>query len=177
MKAALEALKLSPRKLVAISAVLGFLLLAKPEWREVLGVSALVENHRAVMGVGFLVAVALLLADLGTHLARKVRHTLARSHLKRRVLQRLRTLSEDEKQILRFYVAQNTRTNSLRIDDAVAQGLAADGVIALAGNFGNALDGFPYRIADVVWSELQKEPGLLDGSTNTYRTDRTERFW
>lgn len=177
LKTALEALKLSPRKLVAASIALGVLLFADAETRQFLGVAGLVEDYRPIIGIAFLAATVLLAVEVGVVVVRKVNAHRVKRHFKRRVLERLACLSEDEKQILRFYVAQNTRTNTLRIHDGVVQGLASAGIIRLAGRSGTALDGFAYNIAEVVWDELQEDPHLLDGDTTLYRTDRRAQSW
>lgn len=41
---------------------------------------------------------------------------------------------------------------------------------------GNILEGFAHNISDFVWDHLHVCPNLLAGSTNSYRTDKRERF-
>ena len=91
--------------------------------------------------------------------------------------ERLNRLTEDEKQILRFYLAENTRANMLRIEDGVVQGLKADGIIFQSASLGNVLEGFAHNISDFAWDYLHINPHLLDGTTNTYRTDKRRRLW
>ena len=90
---------------------------------------------------------------------------------------RLHSLTEDEKQILRFYIAENTRANTLRIEDGVVQGLISDRIIYQSASLGSILDGFAHNINDFAWDYLHVNPHLLEGTTNTCRTDKRRRNW
>jgi len=104
-----------------------------------------------------------------------IRHkSLVRKFTKAR-LERLHRLTEDEKKILRFYIAQQTKTNVLRWDDGVVNGLVAEQIIFQSSEYGSVLDGFPYNITDFAWDYLHKHIYLLDGTTNEYRTDKRDR--
>lgn len=89
--------------------------------------------------------------------------------------ERLDSLTEDEKQILRFYIAEQTKSNVLRIDDGIVQGLVSTGIIYRAASVGNMLEGFSYNLSDFAWNYLSVYPHLLEGTTNTYRTDKRKR--
>jgi len=84
----------------------------------------------------------------------------------------LHRLTENEKQILRYYFAKQTRSNVLRIDDGVVNSLAADGVIFQSANvIGGPGLAFAHNIHEDVWNYILLNPQLLDGTTNTYRSD------
>ena len=85
--------------------------------------------------------------------------------------------TEEEKQILRFYYAKETKTNYLHVADGVVQGLVAKGIIQLASSMGSVVDGFAHNINEIVWQELNEHPDLLVGTTNTYRTDKMGMPW
>jgi hypothetical protein len=72
------------------------------------------------------------------------------------------------------YFAKNTRANTLRVDDGVVQGLVADGLIHRSASIGNMLEGFAHNITDLVWDYIHVHPELLEGTTNTYRTDKRD---
>lgn len=167
-----EGLKLAPKYLIAIGCVLGFLLFAPAEYMQLFGVADMAKDYRHWFGVGFLLSTALLAVTIMQGGYGFVGGRLYRWNVKRQIRKRLRTLTEDGKQILRFYVALNTRANTLRYDDGVVQGLASVGVIWQSSGMGNALEGFAYNISEAAWDELHKKPTLLDGTTNVYRTDK-----
>ena len=78
---------------------------------------------------------------------------------------------------MRFYVANNTRANTLKIDDGVVKGLVNSGIIYQSASLGNLMDGFAHNISNVAWDHLHKNLNLLEGNTNTYRTDKTKPYW
>jgi hypothetical protein len=173
----LDAIKLSPRYLVAISFVLGFALFAPAELAQKFGVDGLAKDYRTGMGVGLLLCLALLAVGGGQWIYEAIRKPLRTRRFKRDLHQRLCRLTEDEKQILRYYMVKQTRANTLRYDDGVVQGLAGSKVIFQAATMGNLVEGFAYAINEIAWDMLNKEPALLDGSTNTYRTDKRDYRW
>ena len=88
---------------------------------------------------------------------------------------KLENLTEEEKQIMRYYLATKSRSNTLRIDDGVVNSLVANRIIYRGASVGNMLEGFAHNISDIAWEYLHSHPELLVGSTNTYRTDKGNR--
>lgn len=172
----LEALKLAPRYLIALSLVLGITLFAPDEWTQKLGISHLAEDYRQVIGLSFLLSLALLLVYAGQWVAKKIGRALYERKFKRDLAKRLRRLTEDEKQILRYYIAKQTRANTLRYEDGVVQGLVGSGVIFRTSNMGSLLEGFAFNINEFAWDMLNEDPSLLVGETDTYRTDK-RHYW
>ena len=105
-----------------------------------------------------------------------MRYKQALKELKKTSLARLHRLTEDEKQILRFYFAKGTKANVLRFDDGVVQGLASAGIIYMSAPIGNMFEGFAYNISDFAWDYLHEHKELLAGTTNTSRTDKRSIF-
>jgi Super-infection exclusion protein B len=170
-------LKLAPRYLIALGVMAGALLFLNPSTLEQLGVTNFADANREILGLTLVVTTLLfvttLFADLlvlGMSLLR------SRNNLKK-VAYRLNNLTEDEKQILRYYLAENTRANTLRVEDGVVQGLKSSGVIYMSASMGNLVEGFAHNISDFAWDYLHKHPELLFGSTDTYRTDKHPRRW
>jgi hypothetical protein len=173
-KIAVEALKLAPRHLVAVAAACGVLLICGPRMLDALGLREFTDNHRHWLGLAFLAATALFVVNQSEEIVRWVREKIRSAQLKKKLLNRLRTLTEEEKQILRYYLAKQTRTNSLRFQDGIVQGLAAAGIIYQSASLGNLHSGFSYNISDYAWECLTEDPTLVEGVTNTYRSDAPE---
>ncbi len=76
-----------------------------------------------------------------------------------------------------FYVAENTRANTLSIEDGIVQELVAERIIYRSASVGNMLEGFAHNISDIAWDYLHVYPQLLEGSTNTHRTDKRRGLW
>ncbi len=176
-KTFLEFLKLAPRYLIALGVMAAILLFADDKFLQSIGVFEFTRDNRSALGLTLVATSALFLTSLigdGATLFKKW-------WLKRRrylqIADRLQRLTEDEKQILRFYIAENTRANTLRVDDGIVQGLKASGIIHLSASMGNVLEGFAHNINDFAWDYLHAHPDLLSGTTNTYRTDKRESYF
>jgi len=170
-----EALKLAPRYLVAVAIFCGIFLFLPENISKQLGVLEFTRNYRQWLGIAFLACISLLSVTGGLEIIGVIRNRSHVAQLKKRMLQRLQCLTEEEKQILRFYLAQQSKTNTLRTDDGVVNGLVAHGIIYIAANHGNLIEGFAHNINEVAWDYLHEHPELLGGTTNTYRTDRRDR--
>lgn len=171
----LEVLKLAPRYLAAIGLFCGMLLLLPDSITNGLGVRDVAQNYRQWLGIAFLASLALLAVNGCIKISDTMQNRTRRTKSHERTLKRLRGLTEEEKQILRFYVAKQSKTNVLRVDDGVVNGLAADGIIHLAARQGNIIEGFAHNLDEFAWRYLNEHVELLEGTTNTYRTDKRER--
>ena len=172
LKVVLEFLKLAPRYLIAVGLVAGALLFAPDSSLQRTGLSQFVKDNRQWLGLTLLVTAALFAVSLAADVSRWAKRWWRNRRAFAHITGRLHQLTEDEKQILRFYIAKQTRANTLRIDDGVVQGLVADGILYRSATMGNLLEGFAHNISDIAWDYLNLFPHLLDGSTNTYRTDK-----
>lgn len=176
-KTFLEFLRLAPRYLVALGVMAAVLLFPERQFLERIGVAEFAENNRPLLGLTLIVTSALFAATVAAEALAFVKAWRVRQRGYRRITERLQCLTEDEKQILRYYIAENTRANTLRIDDGVVQGLRANGIIRRSASMGNALEGFAHNISDFAWDYLHEHPHLLEGTTDTYRTDKRPDYW
>ncbi|CAI06309.1 similar to ATP/GTP-binding protein [Aromatoleum aromaticum EbN1] len=176
-KTFLEFLKLAPRYLIALGVMAAVLLFSSEVFLKFIGVFEFAQDNRPMLGLTLVVTGALFAVSVAGDGIALVKQRWLRRHRYRRVAERLQCLTEDEKQILRSYLAANTRANTLRIDDGVVQGLKANGIIHLSASVGNALEGFAHNISDFAWDYLHVHPHLLEGTTNTCRTDKRESYW
>ncbi|MDM0118904.1 superinfection exclusion B family protein [Variovorax arabinosiphilus] len=170
--AIVEAIKLAPRYLAPVGMVAGLLLFLPEQYLQVLGITQLAEDYRPILGLTFLFCLAVVAIAVLKFIASGPLSLYYRWRRKRYLKDRLSRLTEDEKQILRFYISKQTRTNVLRVDDGVVQGLVADRIIFRSANMGNVIEGFAHNIADGAWQVLNEDHSLLDGTTNFYRTDK-----
>lgn len=126
LKTILECLKLTPRYLIAIGLVAGLILFGSDDFRKILGLTKFAEDNRFILGILFLSSIALLLVAIAGGGWNKVQRWWWERKAFKCITERLDRLTEDEKQILRYYVAKNTRSNCLSIEDGVVNGLVAD---------------------------------------------------
>ncbi len=169
---ALALLKLAPRYLFVVVFVTGALLFAPTSWIERISLQDFANDYRQWLGFAFLISATLCGVALALGVWKAILECYFYISIRAGVLRRLRVLTEDEKQILRYYIVNNTRANMLKIEDGVVQGLVADHIIYLASRRGNVVEGFAHNISETVWKHLHANPALLQGTTNTYRTDK-----
>ena len=176
LKSALEFLKLAPRYLISIGVAAAFLLFGNEDFLARLGLKKFTEDYRAWLGLTFVSTVSLFAIYVAGEIVAFIGRKIKKRKVVERIAQRLQNMTEDEKQILRFYFAKNTRSNILRIDDGVVQGLVADGIIYRSADVGNILEGFAHNLSDFAWNHIHSNPELLAGHTNTHRTDKRDSW-
>jgi hypothetical protein len=177
IKSTIEVLKLAPRYLAALAVIAGALIFFPAEWLAVLGLQAFSIEHRAWIGLALLGSVGICSVSALIWVGESIRGAIRRRGVRRFVCDKLNRLTEDEKQILRYYFANGTRSNTLRINDGVVQELVACRIIRRSAQFGNLLEGFSHNISDFAWDYIHENPGVLAGTTNTYRTDKSDFSW
>jgi hypothetical protein len=180
-KTLLEILKLGPRFIVAFGIAAGVLLFASDSLLKRLGLAEFVQKYRFGLGLTLVISAALLVVYIALFFVGLGKNRWHRGKAKEGAIKRLHDLTEEEKQILRYFLAYNTRSTMLKFGDGVVQGLAQRGIIYCSDSVGNVFEGFPYNISDWAWDYLRQYPELLEGTTNVYRTDkgrswRDERF-
>ncbi len=170
----LEVLKLAPRYLISLGVIAAIFLFSSDTFLKRLGVFDFTQNNRPWIGITLIVSAALFGVSVSADLLTWVLRWWRQRKAFQSITKRLHCLTEDEKQILRYYIAKNSRANTLRIDDGIVQGLVHTGIIYRSASLGT-IDGFAHNITPIAWDYLQVHPEILDGSTNTYRTDKC--YW
>lgn len=176
LNAFLEVLKLAPRYLVAVTLAAVFLLFGPDRALKYISVYDFAQNYRQWIGIVLVVFIALLLVYGAKEIILWIWNMMILKKALKTSLQRLHALTEEEKQILRFYIAKETKTNVLCIDDGVVQGLVSAGIIYRSSNIGTMYRGFAHNIFDFAWDYLHENPHLLKGTTKKYRTENPESF-
>lgn len=167
----LDVLKLSPRYLAAPGIACAALLFTPDATLKRLGIEGLVATYRGWIGLALVAIVSLMLAAALGAISDAVRRTAHRRKGRRLMLDRLVTLTEPEKEILRYYVAKGTRSNRLRVDDGTVKGLVHSGIIYRSTSIGDMRTGFDHNITEQALIEITNNPSLLRGTGNFYRTD------
>jgi hypothetical protein len=175
-KVFLDFLKLAPRFLAAMGFAAALLLFSGDQSLKRLGLSEFVEKWRFALGLTLVACAALLATHLSAYLLGRAKRGWHKRKIDRRMIERLQQLTEAEKQILRYYLAYQTRANMLRVENGVVQELVSEGIIYQSASVGSLLEGFAHNISDLAWDYLNVHPELLEGTTNTYHTDQRQPF-
>lgn len=168
----LEFLKLTPRYLVSLGIATSFLLFSPKNVLQYLRIYNFTQDYRQWISILLILSVALLAVSIAIEAMQVIKHWWNKKKFYNRMSKRLNNLTEDEKQILRYYIANQTKSNVLKFDDGIVQGLVAKDIIRRASSLGNLLEGFPYNISEFAWEYLNEDPWILEGTTETCRTDK-----
>lgn len=177
LKSLIEVLKLAPKYLAAVALISGALIFSPGSWLELLGLRELSTQYRPWLGLAFLISIGICIVAIVSWIIELVLGIFRQRRIRRFVVNKLHSLTEDEKQILRYYFAKGTRSNTLKVDDGVVQELVACRIIYRSAQLGNMLEGFSHNISDLAWDYVHSNPSILSGTTNTYRTDKRENYW
>jgi len=127
---------------------------------EKLRLNELRESNGPWLGVGALIGMAVLIVHALPVPWRWLRERIVRHLAMRRGKRRLRTLTPKEKEFLRQFFDEKTKTVRESVDDGVIAGLERVRVVFQATDFILNLH-TDFNIAEWAWDYLQKNPELL----------------
>lgn len=81
----------------------------------------------------------------------------------------LHKLTPDEKAYLAPYILENENTRNFLIEDGVAGGLVAKGILYRASSVGNMLDGWAHNMHAWAREYLEGNPSIFEGATRKRR--------
>ena len=158
-------LKLSPKYLFPISLVTGFIIFTTNKTLEVFGIVPLITQIRPYLGIIFLISSALLASHILFSLLSWINKKIQRILFILRLPKRLLELTNDEKNILLYYISNQTKTQHLSTLDGVVSGLEINGIIFKSSNWGHSPHDWSYNIQPWAWEYLNKHKDLLKRRT------------
>lgn len=159
----LDLVKLPTRIIGAFSVVLAILVFSSDATLINFGLQTFVAQHRPYLAVGFLVTLALSLVNLVSGAWKAIYPWICEAHWIKVGKKRLNTLTPKEKEILLYYIRNQTRSQTLRIQDGTVNCLQKENIIIRASGLGTVY-GFDFVIQPWAWEYLSKNPGLLNES-------------
>jgi hypothetical protein len=153
-------IKLSPKYLLPISLATGFIVFAKAEWLQPLGLTDLRVKYLPWIGAIFLLSTVLLLSHAAFKLFSWVQFRISMKRGLKGAKERLHNLTGEEREILRGYIGNGTKTQLLDIQSGVVNELEEVFIIYRSSNIGN-LRGWSYNIQPWAWDYLNKHLELL----------------
>ncbi len=153
-------LKLSPKYLVPISLVSGFLLFLPPVALDILGLTQFTGQYRPFIGLVFLISTAILITEITISIQRFLKELNERRAMSARRIKILYNLTDREKEVLQTFVVRKTKTAYFDMSDGVIGGLEAQGVLYKSSNVGN-VESWAYNIQPWAWDYLINNPSLV----------------
>lgn len=142
-----------------MAVVLGFLLWGPDQIAKGAGMEKVLTEHRAFLGIAFFLFAAIALTTFWRVPGQKLLEWQSIYWSKRR----LHDLTDEEKEILRKYVDEETRTQRLP-SNGVVSGLCSEHIIYRSTSTGTGSWGvvmFGYNIQPWAWKYLRKRQHLL----------------
>lgn len=142
----------------------GIVLFAPASLLQILGLGAVVANIRPYLGGAFILSLSVLICmgakGVWEVLLKPSLHETLAIHFHRR---ELHSLTEDEKDCLRPYIEQQTRSQCFSMHDGVAMGLQQRKIIVRISSIGlpGSNFSFPFQIQPWAWEYLNKHPELV----------------
>lgn len=156
----LAGLRLSIKKLLAVAVATGFLIFVDDETRRALGFDRLYNEYKPWFGGLFLLSAASFLIEGGAWGLGLTGWYIDR----RKKLKRLHDLTQKEKEILRDYVNEDTRTQNYSIAYGVVAELEREGILSRSTDcVAGPSQQSAYSIEPWAWSYLKKHRGLITG--------------
>lgn len=164
----------SPSLLLGIAIASGVILFAPDSFLTLLGLEVFLHSNKPYIGGTSVVAIALLLSHSifrlaafgkGVLTARQVKKKAAEAEANRH--KKLHDLTPDEKAYLVPYVVDDENTQYFLIEDGVAGGLVAKGVLYRSSHIGSLVDGWAFNMQPWAKSYLKSHPELLEGFNPT----------
>jgi hypothetical protein len=157
-----EWIKLSPRHYIAVSLASGALLFLPPRAIQTLGLDQFRTTYRGWIGAVFILSSALLLSHPMALLGAQVSEWWKERAFLRSGRKRLKRLTPPEKEVLRRFIREKTRTQTLNFMDGVVAGLEQARILYRARNVGTMDGGFAYNLQPWAWDQLQENQQLLE---------------
>jgi hypothetical protein len=164
--------KYSPRVLLALTFLCGFITFGNSEVLTNLGLETIQSEYRPYFGIGFLLSAIMFLSYplvlVFKWTLEKGRKIIEKTERKKNYISWLKILTETQKVILRTFINKNTRTQQLNYEDGDVLELINAGIIYSPGNImffdRYKLDGMytDFNLQPVVYTLLKQHPELLD---------------
>lgn len=157
----LDWIKLPTKTLTGLCIVFGILIFSTEPTLEKFGLKLFVTDFRAYLGVGFLVTLALTVVNCVSATWKFIYPWVAQAYWISGGKKRLQSLNPTEKEILKYYIQNQTRSQNLPIQNGTVNALEREKIILRGSSLGT-MHGFDYIMQPWAWEYLNKHPELLN---------------
>jgi hypothetical protein len=167
------ATKLAPLPSFVLAFGSGICLFARDSFVARLGLLDFRNAQRHWFGVAFLVSSLYLVGHSGIWSAKRVNKWRKGKKLDQLRKELLLKLNSNERAFLRRFVVTDGEHQYARLQDGVANGLDAKGIIYKAAMVFNMREGMPYNMQPWAWDLILKDEAML-GTKDEYETTMAE---
>ncbi|WP_163833396.1 superinfection exclusion B family protein [Spartinivicinus ruber] len=157
----------APREVVWPLIIVSCLLLWGPGWFvQGLGLESFIDEYRKWLGVVFLFFLIVGIQPAIPSAYKKIIKMIDTRKRLNKATEEISNLTPKEKEILRYYIINNIRTQDLSIQDGNVNILISKGFLILASSVSyGGMKGsftFPVNITDWTWNYIRKNPNVLE---------------
>jgi hypothetical protein len=158
----LELFKLKLPVLAGIALALALFLFLPEKAANAMGIQKLRTEYKSYAGCAFLLASSLVVVRMSVAAFKLISTKCLARVWKKAAIERLKTLSPAEKQILCGYILPREKTQYLSIEDGVVNGLCQAHIIYRSANLRNLIGrGFAHNIQPWAWEYLLEHTELI----------------
>jgi hypothetical protein len=158
----IEGLKLPAKIVFALCIAAGLLLFPPDNILKVLGLELFVNANRPYIGGLFVITFCLLVVSALVTLAKFVKPWIVQAFWINQHKKRLQSLNPEEKEILAYYIQNQTRSQSLDYRSGIVNALEHEKIIYRGSNLGLYGFSFAYIIQPWAWEYLNENHQLLE---------------
>ena len=130
-------------------------------WVNALGIADIVVRYQSWFKLGFVASSVLCIVHAVALALSKTPSLYKRWAIKRK----LHHLSSSERQVLKTFIEQDTKTQMFKVTDGIVGGLERAGMLYRASDWMKG-SRIAFNMSDWVWDYLKKHPYLLDIDDN-----------
>ncbi len=157
----IEGLKLPTKTLVGLCFAAGLLIFSSEGFLKSLGLDSFVNSYRPYIGAVFVISVCISVVSGVAAFATFINPWLVQAYWIRLGRKRLQRLNPEEKELLAYYIKNQTRSQKLDIKSGTVNALVQEKIIVRGSHLGTYY-GFDYIIQPWAWEYLNENPHLLE---------------
>jgi len=159
----IEGLKLPTKTVLALCIAAGLLLFPPDNFLKILGLDSIVNANRPYIGGVFVIALCLLTVSVLAAFVQFVKPWVTQALWIKRHAKRLQCLNPEEKEILAYYITNQTRSQALDYRSGTVNALVREQIIVRGSNVGYPGGfNFSYVIQPWAWEFLNENVYFLE---------------
>lgn len=158
----IDLIRLPLRYMISITIISSILLFSTEVFLGKMGLEELVNDYRMWIGLIFIVSLGFSLSNIAISSWNSICRKRNSDKLMKLRIKRLHELTAREKEILSYFIRNQTRTHKLSYSDGTVHELEAFTIIKRTSNLGSVVGGFSYNIQPWAWDYLNKNKHLLE---------------
>jgi hypothetical protein len=161
---------LSPVPLLAIGLSATVILFLPTSYADTISLQEFRDSYRSYIGIIFIISWCYLGVQFVWYIKSRVQKWYIGYQKDKIRINRLESLTPEERGYLAPYIQNNINTQRFEVDDGIIGGLETKEIVYRSSNAGD-IYGFPYNLQEWAREHLTQHPGLLEGEVPQKKKD------